>query len=82
MTPLDTWRGHSQTARPQLFGHSDTEVVIQLPSAHIEAVRTMVRAINIRFSFYIGTHWVRLNFLLKIELELELEQTSNDYAMF
>jgi len=57
-------------------------VVIQLPSAPIEAVRM----INIHLSIYIGTDWVRLNFFSKTRmhrvLELELEQTNNDSAMF
>jgi len=57
--------------------------VIQLPSAPIEAVRN---TINIRFSIYIGTDRVRLNFFSKNRmhrvLELELEQTNNDCAMF
>ena len=57
--------------------------VIQLPSAPIEAVRN---TINIRFSIYIGTDRVRLNFFSKNRmhrvLELQLEQTYNDCAMF
>ena len=54
--------------------------MIQLPP--VEAGRI----INIRFSIYIGTDRVRLNFLSKNRinkvLELELEQTNNDCTMF
>ena len=56
--------------------------VIQLSSAPIEAVSN---TINIRFSIYIGTDWVRLTFSknrMHRVLELELEQTYNDCAMF
>jgi len=55
MTPLDTRRGHSQTAYKAalaLWSQRHRSSVIQLPSAPIEAVRT----INIRFSIYIGTY--------------------------
>jgi len=55
--------------------------VIQLPSAPIEAGRK----INTRFSIYIGTDQVRLNFFSKNRInrvvELELEQTNNDYVL-
>jgi len=57
--------------------------VIQLSSVPTEAVSN---TINIRFSIYIGTDWVRLNFISKNRmhrvLELELEQTYKDCAMF
>jgi len=53
--------------------------VIQLPSASTEAGR-------IRFSIYIGTDRVRLNFFSKNRinsvLELELERTNYDCRMF
>ena len=43
--------------------------VIQLPSALIENdwSRPQSDKYYIRFSIYIGTDWVRLNFILKIE---------------
>ena len=57
--------------------------VIQLSSAPIEVVRN---TINICFSIYIGTDWVRLTFFSKNRmhrvLELEVEQTYNGCAMF
>jgi len=57
--------------------------VIQLSSAPIE---TISNTINIRLSIYIGTDWVRLTVFSKNTmhrvLELELEQTYNDCAMF
>ena len=60
-----------------------SSVIQLLPSAPTEAVRN---TINIRFIIYIGTDWVRLNLFSKNRmhrvLELEVEQTNNDSAMF
>jgi len=59
--------------------------VIQLPSTPIEAVR--VRSpVNIRFSIYVGTDMSTIKRFSKNRmhrvLELELEETNNDCAMF
>ena len=54
--------------------------MFQLPSAPIEAVRT----INIRFNIYIGISKIQLfskNRMHRV-LELELEQTNNNGAIF
>ena len=60
--------------------------MLDMRSSVIQLRPLPLKPINIRFSNYIGTDSVRLSFFSKnrthIVLELELEQTNNDCAMF